>query len=238
MSVTEPRWLDRLALRAARRDPERGYAPIRVVDGGVSRRTVVRATGAAVVLGGVARFLVRPPAARADAFGSFEECRDYNYKLNDYIYDQCAKGPTATWQAADAAITKARAALKTAKTKGQKARQKSIILQNQVTQAKAIDALLDCGFQYAHDRSRSFADCRAFHPPSGGGGARRRWRWRWGRRQQQWLRGGDAPVHEGPGRHHVLLRHRHVLRVWRRPLLHLPRLSLLPLSPSVRGSRA
>ena len=171
MSVTEPRWLDRLALRAARRDPERGYAPIRVVDGGVSRRTVVRATGAAVVLGGVARFLVRPPAARADAFGSFEECRDYNYKLNDYIYDQCAKGPTATWQAADAAITKARAALKTAKTKGQKARQKSIILQNQVTQAKAIDALLDCGFQYAHDRSRSFADCRAFHPPSGGGGA-------------------------------------------------------------------
>jgi uncharacterized membrane protein YgcG len=168
MSVTEPRWLDRLALRTVRGD--RGYAPVRVVESGLSRRTVVRATGAAVALGGVARFLVRPPAARADAFGSFQECLDYNYKLNDYIYDQCAKGPTATWQAADAAITKARAALKTAKTKGQKARQNAIILQNQVAQAKATDALLDCGFQYAHDRSRSFADCRGDHPPSSSGG--------------------------------------------------------------------
>ena len=168
MSVTEPRWLDRLALRAARGD--RGYAPVRVVEGGVSRRTVVRATGAAVALGGVARLLVRPPAARADAFGSFQECLDYNYKLNDYIYDQCSKGPLAAINAADAAIHKAQAALRTAKTKGQKARQGAIILQNKVAQAKAVDALLDCGFQYAHDRSRSFADCRGDHPPASGGG--------------------------------------------------------------------
>ncbi|HEX4624579.1 MAG TPA: hypothetical protein VH231_08995 [Solirubrobacteraceae bacterium] len=173
MSVTEPRWLDRLARRAARRNGERGYAPIRVVHGGVSRRTVVRATGAAVALGGVARLLVRPPAARADAFGSFQECLDYNYKLNDYIYDQCAAGPLAAIKAADAAITKAQAAQKTAKTKGQKARQHAIVVQNQVARIKAVDALLDCGFQYAHDRSRSFADCRGDHPPasSGGGGA-------------------------------------------------------------------
>ena len=168
MSVTEPRWLDRLALRAARGD--RGYAPVRVVEGGVSRRTVVRATGAAVALGGVARLLVRPPAARADAFGSFQECLDYNYKLNDYIYDQCSKGPLAAINAADAAIHKAQAALRTAKTKGQKARQGAIILQNKVAQAKAVDALLDCGFQYAHDRSRSYADCRGDHPPASGGG--------------------------------------------------------------------
>ena len=176
MSVTEPRWLDRLARRAARRSDERGYAPIRVVDGGVSRRTVVRATGAAVALGGVARFLVRPPAARADAFGSFQECVDYNFKLNDYIYDQCTKGPLAAIKAADAAIAKAQAAEKTAKTKGQKARQHAILVQNQVARIKAVDALLDCGFQYAHDRSKSFADCHIDHPAgssgsSGGGGA-------------------------------------------------------------------
>ena len=176
MSVTEPRWLDRLALRAARRKDERGYAPIRVVDGGVSRRTVVRATGAAVALGGVARLLVRPPSARADAFGSFQECVDYNFKLNDYIYDQCTKGPLAAIKAADAAIAKAQAAEKTAKTKGQKARQHAILVQNQVARIKAVDALLDCGFQYAHDRSKSFADCHIDHPAgssgsSGGGGA-------------------------------------------------------------------
>jgi hypothetical protein len=59
MSATEPRWLDRLARRrAARRDRERGRA-IRVVDGGLSRRTVV-ATGAAVALG-VAGRSGRPP---------------------------------------------------------------------------------------------------------------------------------------------------------------------------------
>ena len=127
----------------------------------MSRRTVVRATGAAVALGGVARFLVRPPAARADAFGSFEECRDYNYKLNDYIYDQCAKGPTAASRPPTPPSPRRSAALKTAKTKGQKARQNAILLQNQVARIKAVDALLDCGFQYAHDRSRSFADCHA-----------------------------------------------------------------------------
>ena len=171
MSVAEPRWLDRLARRAARRNGERGYAPIRVVDGGVSRRTVVRATGAAVALGGVARLLVRPPAARADAFGSFEECRDYNYKLDDYKYDQCTMGPLAAIKAADAAIAKAKAAQKTAKTKGQKARQHAILVQNEVARIKAVDALLDCGFQYAHDRSKSFADCRGDHPPASGGGA-------------------------------------------------------------------
>jgi hypothetical protein len=176
MSATEPRWLDRLARRAARRKDARGYAPIRVVDGGVSRRTVVRATGAAVALGGVARLLVRPPAARADAFGSFQECVDYNYKLNDYIYDQCAKGPLAAIKAADAAIAKAQAAERRAKTKGQKARQHAVLVQNQVARIKAVDALMDCGFQYAHDRSKSFADCHVDHPAgssgsSGGGGA-------------------------------------------------------------------
>ena len=72
---------------------------------------------------------------------------DYNYKLNDYIYDQCTKGPLAAIKAADAAIAKAQAAQKTAKTKGQKARQHAILVQNQVARIKAVDALLDCGFQ-------------------------------------------------------------------------------------------
>ena len=237
MSVAEPRWLDRLARRAARRNDERGYAPIRVVDGGVSRRTVVRATGAAVALGGVARLLVRPPSARADAFGSFQECVDYNYKLNDYIYDQCTKGPLAAIKAADAAIAKAQAAEKTAKSKGQKARQHAILVQNQVARIKAVDALMDCGFQLRTTAASRLPiatlttrPAAAVAPAVAGAGRRRR--------QQQWLRGGDASVHEGRERHHVLLRHRHVLRVRRRPLLHLPRLSLLPLSASVRGSRA
>ena len=137
----------------------------------MSRRTVVRATGAAVALGGVARLLVRPPSARADAFGSFQECVDYNYKLNDYIYDQCTKGPLAAIKAADAAIAKAQAAEKTAKSKGQKARQHAILVQNQVARIKAVDALMDCGFQLAHDRSKSFSDCHVDHPAGSSGGA-------------------------------------------------------------------
>jgi hypothetical protein len=167
MSATEPRWLDRLARRAARRDGERGYAPIRVVDGGLSRRTVVRATGAAVALGGAGRVLARPPAARADGMS---DCIAYERQLNDYIYDQCTKGPSAAYQTSDAAIQKARAGLKKAKTKGQKARLNQIIQQNQAIQRKATNDLMDCGFQDAHNRAVSDSDCRIKNPPASGGG--------------------------------------------------------------------
>lgn len=165
MSVTEPRWLDRLARSAARR--ERGYAPVRSVDGGMSRRTVVRATGAAVAVGTVARFLARPPVARADALS---DCITKAHKDDDYLYDQCAKGPTAAYQSADAAITAASAALKTAKSKGRKARLGRIIQENQSARRKAVNDLMDCGFQYAHNRARDEDFCRQSNPPGGGSG--------------------------------------------------------------------
>ena len=76
------------------------------------------------------------------------------------------QGALAAIKATDAAISKAQAA-RTAKTKGQKARQHAILVQNQVARLKAVDALLDCGFQLAHDRSKWFAELPR-RPPAGG----------------------------------------------------------------------
>ncbi len=160
MSVAEPRWLDRLARRAARRNDERGYAPIRVVDGGVSRRTVVRATGAAVALGGVARLLVRPPAARADAFGSFQECVDYNYKLNDYIYDQCTKGPPGGHQGRRRRHQpRRRPRRRRPRRRARRPVSTRSSCRTRLRGSRPSTPSWTAASSYAHDRSKSFADC-------------------------------------------------------------------------------
>jgi len=166
MSAAEPRWLDRLARRAARRD--RGYPPVRIAEGGVSRRTVMQATGAAIALGATGRYLARPPVARADAFS---DCVDYHRKAADELYQRCSKGPTSAYQHYDSAIQHALNALKSAKTKAQRARLNQIIQQATEGRRKAVNDLMDCGFQYAHNRSAVEPDCRTTNPPAGDGGA-------------------------------------------------------------------
>jgi len=166
MSVTEPRWLDRLSRRAAPR--ERGYAPVRVVDSGLSRRTVMRATGAAVVLGGAVRFLGRPPVARADALS---DCIDYARKTDDYLYNKCTAGPSSAYQRYDSAVQHALAGLRTAKTSAQKARLDQILQRARTGRQQATNALMDCGFESAHRRARDEQDCKIKNPPAGGGGA-------------------------------------------------------------------
>jgi hypothetical protein len=166
MSASEPRWLDRLARRAARR--ERGYAPVRIADRGLSRRTVLRAAGAAVALGATGRYLGHPPVARADAFS---DCVDYHNKAADELYQRCSAGPTRAYQHYDSAINHATNALKNAKTKAQRARLDNIIQQAKEGRRKAVNHLMDCGFQYAHNRSAVVPDCRVTNPPAGDGGA-------------------------------------------------------------------
>jgi hypothetical protein len=167
MSPTGQRWLDRLARRAA--GHERGTAPVRIVDSGLSRRTALRAAGATVLAAGTLRGLTAPPFARAETRA---ECEAYHNNFNYQLFLSCGDKATHLYDQYGKAISHAQKALKTAKTQEQRDQLKLIIKQARNGQHQAIQKLEDCNQEYAHNRSRDLQDCKDKDPPppTGGGG--------------------------------------------------------------------
>ncbi len=165
----EPRWLESLARRAAG-GSEASSVPLiaepRDPDENLSRRTLLRLGGAALLAAGPLRMVV-PSDARADAVGV---CYRAAAGVAIQVLETCTKDPLNAWVTYGKAIETATDTLRDTKNPAKRRRLLKIIDEATAGQARTMRKIETCNFQFAADIDGALQNCQAQNSPGGGGG--------------------------------------------------------------------
>jgi len=156
---SDTNWLDGLARRAVSRE---SGAPADLVPArGLSRRMLLRLTGAAVLAGGALSVVPRPALAQ-----SAEACIRARKKENQADLGGCLRGPDLDYQDAASQFDKAAAAVKAGglTAKETKAARKLMSAALGAMQG-AINSMSQCNAAYSKKQNESEFNCRVIGPP-------------------------------------------------------------------------